>query len=148
MRPCAGPGDIPRGFGYLGGMTNLAIEALRPARYINLETFKKNGEGVRTPVWFAVDEDRLVVFTDGTSYKVKRLRRDSRARVAACDVRGNLRGPFHEGTAELLEPGPDEDRAYRLLTEKYGWQKRLLDVVSRLGGRTGRRKVISISLGG
>lgn len=130
-----------------GGMVP-AIEALREHRYISLETFKKNGEGVRTPVWFAIDGDSLVVFTDGTSYKVKRIRRDPRARVAPCDVRGGLRGPFHEAVAEFLEPGPDEDRAYRLLTEKYGWQKRLLDVFSRLGGRTSRRKVIRISFPG
>jgi uncharacterized protein len=124
------------------------IEELHRERYINLETFKKNGEGVRTPVWFAIDGDRLVVFTDGTSYKVKRIRRDPRARVAACDVRGSLRGPFYDGRAEILEPGPAEEQAYRLLTRKYGWQKRLLDVFSRLGGRMGRRAVISIALDG
>ena len=124
------------------------VEALRRARYISLETFKKNGEGVRTPVWFAVDGPHLVVFTDGTSYKVKRIRRDPRARVAACDVRGNLRGPFYDAHAELLDPGPGEDRAYRALTQKYGWQKRLIDVFSALGGRIGRRKVIRLSFGG
>jgi uncharacterized protein len=129
-------------------MVHTAIDALRDERYISLETFKKNGEGVRTPVWFAVDGDRLVVFTDGTSYKGKRIRRNPRARVAACDVRGNLRGPFHDAHAEILEPGPAEDQAYRLLTRRYGWQKRLLDVFSYLGGRMSRRKVIALTFDG
>jgi len=109
-----------------------------------IEELDRELERSQVPLRFGT----VVVFTDGTSYKVKRIRRDPRARVAPCDVRGGLRGPFHEAVAELLEPGPDEDRAYRLLTEKYGWQKRLLDVFSRLGGRTSRRKVIRISFPG
>ena len=53
-----------------------SIESLRPARYISFETFRKNGTGVKTPVWFAIEEDRLVIFTAGGAYKVKRLARD------------------------------------------------------------------------
>ncbi len=56
--------------------------------YISLETFKKSGDGVKTPVWFARVGDALWVVTDGTSYKVKRLRRDPRVRLAQCDMRG------------------------------------------------------------
>jgi len=30
-------------------------------QYINVETFRKNGVCVKTPLWFAQDDDRLVV---------------------------------------------------------------------------------------
>ena len=46
-------------------------------RFISLETFKKNGDGVKTPVWSAPLDGKLVVFTAGGSYKVKRLRNNS-----------------------------------------------------------------------
>ena len=70
-------------------------------RYINLETFRKDGTGVKTPVWAAALDGRLVVFTDGTSYKVKRLRANPAIKAAACDVRGNVRGAWHDGTARI-----------------------------------------------
>jgi hypothetical protein len=46
--------------------------------YLNLETFKKSGEGVKTSVWFAADpsasldssDAKLYVYTIGVSGKV------------------------------------------------------------------------------
>ena len=128
-------------------MTVDALRALSDARYINLETFKKDGTGVQTPVWFAELDGALVVFTDGTSFKVKRIRRDARARVAECDVRGKVRGPWFEAKAAIVpKDGDESDRAYAALRRKYGLQMKLLDVASRLGGRIGRREVIRIAL--
>lgn len=127
-------------------VTTTALTTLERERYINLETFKKSGDGVKTPVWFARVGDALYVFTDGTSYKVKRVRRDSRARVAGCDVRGTgLRTDWYDAKATLLEPGAEENSAYAALRSKYGIQMWLLDVGSRIGGRFGRRKVIRVA---
>lgn len=114
--------------------------------YVNLETFKVDGTGVRTPVWVAPLDDTLVVFTDGTSYKVRRIRRNSRVRVAACDVRGGNNGPWSEGICVVMDDGAREARAYEALREKYGWQMRVVDLVSWLGGRIGRRAVLEIRL--
>jgi PPOX class probable F420-dependent enzyme len=127
-------------------MTTEALRALRDERYINLETFKKDGQGVQTPVWFAELDGSLFVFTDGTSYKVKRIRRDSKARVAACDVRGKVRGPWFDAQATIVpKDGDESDRAYVALRRKYGLQMKLLDIASCLGRRIGRREVIRIS---
>lgn len=115
-------------------------------RYVNLETFKKDGTGVKTPVWAAPLDGRLVVFTDGTSYKVKRLRRDPRIRVAACDVRGNLKGDWHDGTGRILEDAGEKARAMAALRRKYGWQIRVLDVFSWIGRRIGRRAFLELSI--
>ncbi len=41
--------------------------------YLNLETFRKNGSGVKTPVWFVEDGGLLFVRTDASSGKVDRL---------------------------------------------------------------------------
>lgn len=116
------------------------------ATYISLETFKRDGTGVKTPVWCAPLDDEIAVFTEGTAYKVKRLRRDPRVRVARCDVRGKILGPWHEGTGRIVESEPEEKRAYAALREKYGWLMWITDAMSTLTGRIGRRKVLLLKL--
>jgi PPOX class probable F420-dependent enzyme len=115
-------------------------------RYVNLETFRKDGTGVKTPVWAAPLEGRLVVFTDGRSYKVKRIRRDPRVRVAACDVRGSVRGEWVGGTARILEDPADAERAHSALRGKYGLVLAVIDVFARLFGRMRRRVYLELAL--
>lgn len=104
-----------------------ATDTLAKARYVNLETFRKNGTGVQTPVWAAPDGEELVIFTNGNSYKVKRLRRDSKIRIAKCGARGDLKGPWHEGSARIVEDEGGRQSALRALRKKYGWQMLLAD---------------------
>lgn len=120
--------------------------ALDGERYISLETFRKDGSGVQTPVWAAALDGRLLVVTDGTSFKVKRLRANPKLRAAACDVRGKMRGDWHEGSARILEDGAEKERAEKTLRAKYGWQYAMLNFFSRLSGRIGRRAYLEISL--
>jgi nitroimidazol reductase NimA-like FMN-containing flavoprotein (pyridoxamine 5'-phosphate oxidase superfamily) len=49
--------------------------------YIRLETFKKNGQVVSTPVWFVVNEDVLYIRSYANSGKVKRMRNKPYVRV-------------------------------------------------------------------
>jgi uncharacterized protein len=115
--------------------------------YVNLRTFKKDGTAVDTPVWFAWLDDKIVVFTDGTSYKVKRLRRNDAVEVARCDVRGKLLGPWISGTGRVVEGEPQRiDAAYAALNRKYGTMMRLGTVFSTLFGRVGRRLILEIDL--
>jgi PPOX class probable F420-dependent enzyme len=115
-------------------------------RYLSLATFRVSGAEVRTPVWFVAVDGRLYVFTAGESGKVKRLRRSSRARVAPCDARGHARGAWRDATARLVESPDAIARARAALRVKYGWQKRLLDLFSRLSGRVRRRAWIEIEV--
>jgi PPOX class probable F420-dependent enzyme len=70
-------------------------------RYLILATYRASGAEVATPVWFAAVDGTLYVFTVGDSGKVKRLRRSSRARVAPCDMRGTVTGPWRDATASI-----------------------------------------------
>jgi PPOX class probable F420-dependent enzyme len=123
-----------------------AIDALGKARYVNLETFRKNGTGVKTPVWVARDGNQLVIFTNGDSYKVKRLRRNSKIRIAECGVRGALKGPWHDGTGRLVDDEAQKQSATRALHEKYGWQMTLSDWGARLRGSKKNWAFISITV--
>jgi PPOX class probable F420-dependent enzyme len=111
-------------------------------KYLNLESFRRSGAGVRTPLWFAAAADgTLFVYTLATSGKAKRIRRSPAVRIAPCDMRGQITGPWFDATASLAE-GPEFDRGMRLINRKYGLMKRLLD----LGFLVSRRQRAVISL--
>ncbi|HEY2735076.1 MAG TPA: PPOX class F420-dependent oxidoreductase [Polyangiales bacterium] len=117
--------------------------------HFSLRSYKKSGDPVDTPVWFAPLDGKWVVFTDGTSYKVKRIQRDPKVQVARCDARGKLLGPWIPGTARVLENEAElEKRAYGALNAKYGLIMRLGTLFSAIAGRRGRRKVLEIALDG
>jgi PPOX class probable F420-dependent enzyme len=124
----------------------MANRALADEPYIDLESFKRDGSTAHTPVWCAPLDGRIVIFTAGDSFKVKRVRRDPRVRVRACNVRGDSRGPASTGRCAIVDDPDHEARAYQALTRKYGWQMRLLNLVSTLGGRIGGRVVLEITL--
>ena len=112
--------------------------------YLSLESFKRTGQGVAVPVWFAERDGILYVYSEAASGKVKRIRNNPRVRVAPCDARGRLKGDWMEATARLLD-GEDALRADDLLNAKYGWQKRLLGFFARF--RPHPRAYIAITPG-
>ncbi|MCG8422703.1 MAG: PPOX class F420-dependent oxidoreductase [Proteobacteria bacterium] len=117
-------------------MSSDALRSLQGERYISLETYKRDGNGVRTPVWFAPMGDSLVVVTNGNSYKVKRLKRNSTIKVAACNMTGKkLRSSFYEGTGEIISDPQTQKEALGLLDKKYGWQMKLTALLGRLSRR-------------
>ena len=101
---------------------------------------------VATPVWAAPLDGALYVFSAGDAGKVKRLRADSAARVAVCDLRGKLLGPWHAAEAVLVHDAQEVKRAHAALRAKYGWQMRLADLGARLTGKVGRRAYIRITM--
>jgi len=115
------------------------------ARYIALETYKKNGQPVQTPVWVLEDGGTVYVRTDPGSWKAKRIRRNPHVRLATSDMRGKPTGPWVEGEAHFVEGG-DADRILKLITKKYGLGGEILEFFNRLRGAnpTG---VISIKVG-
>jgi len=103
-------------------------------QFINVETFRKNGQVVQTPVWFVQDKGTLYVRTVETSFKVKRIRNNPRVRVVPCDMRGEPKGEWVDGQARFATADEDK-RVGQLLTKKYGLQKTLFEVMSKLQGR-------------
>jgi uncharacterized protein len=99
-------------------------------KYISLETFRKNGEGVKTPVWFVLHDGAFYAYTEADSWKVKRIRNNPRVRVAACSVRGAVKGPWLDGRASFVE-GDERRAADRLLDRKY-FLKVIFNVLTRL----------------
>jgi PPOX class probable F420-dependent enzyme len=111
------------------------------AKYLNLETYRRSGTGVRTPVWFAAasGEAALYVYTTADSGKVKRIRGNGAVRLARCDARGNVTGAWVEAFAEIGDKTAF-DRGMRLINRKYWPWKRLLDLAACLA--PGHRRVM------
>ena len=87
-------------------------------RYASLATFRRSGAEVATPVWFAAVDGRLYVVSAGDSGKVKRIRNSARVRLAPCDARGGVRGPWQEATARIVTAGALIGRAPAALRAK------------------------------
>jgi uncharacterized protein len=116
-----------------------APQWLAHAQYIDLVTYRKNGTPVSTPVWFAIDDqDRLVVYADGASGKIKRIRNSSTVGVAACTYKGKHVGPLMSATAELL-PDSHGTTVHGFLDKKYGWKKRLFTLGGSLWEKLKRK---------
>ncbi len=94
--------------------------ALRGANYISLTTFRKTGEPVYTPVWFAQDDVALYLFTFPSAGKLKRIRHTPRVTVAPCTLRGKVTGPAIEGRARMLIEEAEQAHADQTLARKYG----------------------------
>jgi len=114
-------------------------------KYLNLETYQRNGRPVATPLWFAEEHGTFYIYSLAYAGKVKRIRRNPHVRIVPCDMRGNPKGGWVDATARML----DEDgaaRGHQLLNQKYGWIKRVGHVVSRLRRR--QRVVIALDVAG
>ena len=99
-------------------MSNLAGE-----KYINLETYRKDGRGVRTPVWFVEsgsgDSSTLYVRTSDDTGKYKRIRNNPSVQIAPCDIRGSIKGKWVKGEARIASE-EEKLKAFKMLEKKYG----------------------------
>src|SRR5262245_45845604 len=114
------------------GNDNLAQFANQ--KYLNLESYRKNGQGVRTPLWFVEDNGALYFYTEAHSYKVKRITANTRVRIVPYDMRGKVKGQWVDATARRID-GEESRRANELLDRKYGWAKRIINFMAKIRGR-------------
>ena len=115
-------------------MADAQFASFQERKYLNIETFRKNGQGVHTPVWFAGEPEggapaKLYLYSTSDSGKAKRIRNNGRVRVAPCDVRGKLFGEWVEARAEIVTD-TEAEHGIKLLNKKYMPWKQLLDFFS------------------
>ena len=112
-------------------MTNEEItprDILKDEYSIVLTTFRKNGQGVTTPVWFALKEGKLLLCTWEKFWKVKRMKNNPNVEFAPAKTRigspskYTVTGKTIRGVARFLE-GEEAEEANRLLRKKYGFFK-------------------------
>jgi PPOX class probable F420-dependent enzyme len=107
------------------------FDSLDGHSHMLLVTWKKNGDAVPSPVWFAREGERLFVWTEVNAYKAKRLRRDPRALVAPCTATGVPQGDPIAARGRVLETDAERARAAKLLKRDWNVGQRLFERFSR-----------------
>lgn len=111
------------------------FETLAKQQYLNLETFRKSGASMKTPVWFVQEGETLYVRTVANSGKVKRIRNNATVNIAPCKVDGALLGEWIPALAREVKDPETARKVDRLLDKKYGLQKKLFAMASALQKR-------------
>ena len=111
------------------------FEPLHGQQYLNLETFRRSGLGMKTPVWFVEDGSTLYVRTIANSGKVKRIRNNGQVNIAPCKVDGALLGEWIPAAAREVTDADIAVKVDRLLDKKYGLLKKMFALSSAIQGR-------------
>ncbi|MEN9563462.1 MAG: hypothetical protein RIR73_1706 [Chloroflexota bacterium] len=99
---------------------NNTLKQFEKQQFLNIETFRKSGQGVRTPVWFAQNGDTLHIWTSTTSGKVKRIRNNNSVRIAPSTASGEALGEWVNAHATAHDSESKVKETEALFKKKYG----------------------------
>jgi PPOX class probable F420-dependent enzyme len=119
---------------------------LANSTYIALETYRKNGQGVITPVWVTAQDGKLFVWTRSSTGKVKRIRNNASIKLCESDGRGNPHSEWITASAKLLSQPEELEKQQKRMASKYGFQYHLLSFMGKLTRSKASNIVIELSL--
>jgi len=109
------------------------LEEIESHKCISLETYKKNNQPVKTPVWFVIKDDLIYVVTRDQTGKAKRLRNNQQVKIATCNFKGKVSGQWVSGIAKILtEEQTREVVMWR--DKKYGFMAKIAKFLSKSKG--------------
>lgn len=111
-------------------------------QFLTIETFRKNGQGVKTPVWFVQENGSLYVWTGASSGKIKRIRRNPDVKIAPTKADGTPLGEWVAAKACSDESPTAITHITNLMRRKYG----ILFVLFRWLGMLRRDKYTSLRI--
>jgi len=112
----------------------MTLKQFEKQQYLNIETFRKNGQGVKTPVWFVQDGETLHVWTQAGSGKAKRIRNNSKVRVAPSTASGEPTGVWLDAHASADESAAAIKHVETLMKKKYKTMFYIFGMLGRLRG--------------
>ena len=119
-----------------------SLNQFEKQQYLNLETVRKNGQVVKTPVWFARDGDTLLVWTEADSGKAKRIRRNGKVRVVPSSMAGEPVGEWVNATASA----DDSPEAVKYVSEKFSKKYGMQFSMFGLLGKARRAKYTTLKI--
>ncbi len=111
----------------------LNLDEIKSKKYILLETYRKNNQPVKTPVWFVIKDDSVYVVTREQTGKVKRLRYNLQVKFALCTMRGKVTGKWISGTVKILSE-EETTEAVKIRDKKYGFLAKIAKFASKTKG--------------
>jgi uncharacterized protein len=111
-------------------LNNNYHNSLETGKYINIQTYKKNGQAVSTPVWFIRKDNKIYFRTSRKSGKFKRIENNNNVKFALCNISGKIKGEWHNGLAKM---DPDINRLiFARINEKYGIVAHIMNVFYKI----------------
>lgn len=109
-----------------------SAQVLKSAKYVSLITFRKSGEPVRSPVWFArfgENRNSYGVITETNAGKVKRIRANSKIEIQVCDIKGGVEPDAQKfsGVAHLVN-GAEAVAVRKAISKRYGLTYKLFSI--------------------
>jgi uncharacterized protein len=101
------------------------LDQFSKKQYLNLETFRKNGDCLKTPVWFVQEGETIYVQTMANCGKVKRIRNNERVNIVPCKMDGTPTGAWVPATAREITEVEISKKVNHLLDKKYGLMKKM-----------------------
>ena len=118
------------------------LRQFNKTKYLSIETYRKNGISVRTPVWFVIENENIFIITKSKTGKVKRIRNNPNVRISPCNFKGKIKGEWIDGFATLKDP-VEHPQIIKLRNKKYGL---LSKIISLFTFGKGDLVIISIKL--
>ena len=109
------------------------LEQLESEKYISVETFRKSGDGVKTPVWFVIRDQTIFVITRDQTGKFKRLKNNTKVNVAICSMKGDVKSEWSSGAATILSDKKVKEVS-KWRDKKYGFLSKLAKFASKTKG--------------
>ncbi len=106
------------------------LETFEKAKYINIQTYKKNGQPISTPVWFIIKDNKIFFRTIHNSGKIKRIRNNNNVNFALCDIRGKIKGEWFEGLAKI--ENDSDNKILSQINKKYGISSILMKIFYKI----------------
>ncbi len=116
-------------------MQETDLKQFKNQEFLSLETFRKNGIGVKTPVWFAQEGGTLYIWTISDSGKIKRIRNNPQVNIAPCKRFGKVAGEWMSAQASIDDSAAAVRHVEALLNRKLGFEFAVFRLIDRLRDR-------------
>jgi hypothetical protein len=118
----------------------------RKEEFLSLETYRKNGETIKSPMWFAQDNDALYLWTMADTSKVKRIRNNPHVNIAPCKRMGEVTGEWMTAHATIDDSPIMVAQVEAMLLKKIGLFFRIFRFIDAIRDRQKNSYRICIKL--
>ena len=118
----------------------------RKEEFLSLETYRKNGETIKSPMWFAQDNDALYLWTMADTSKVKRIRNNPHVNIAPCKRMGEVTGEWMTAHATIDDSPILVAQVEAMLLKKIGLFFRIFRFIDAIRDRQKNSHRICIKL--
>jgi len=118
----------------------------RKEEFLSLETYRKNGQTIKSPMWFAQDNDALYLWTMADTSKVKRIRNNPHVNIAPCKRMGEVTGEWMTAHATIDDSPIVVAQVEAMLLKKVGLFFRIFRLIDAIRDRQKNSYRICIKL--